>query len=79
MAILIAMGVFIVISCTIFWVLNVLFKDRIEIQQRIKKFVVSNDKQSALIEGTLYERLFQPVVGGLNGFIGKATPKHYVQ
>ena len=79
MAILIAMGVFIVISCTIFWVLNVLFKDRIEIQQRIKKFVVSNDKQSALIEGTLYERLFQPVVGGLNGFIGKVTPKHYVE
>jgi tight adherence protein C len=79
MVLLIALGVFTFIGCTIFWVLNVFFKEKIMIQQRIKKFVVSNEKQSALIEGTLYERLFQPMLGGLNGFIGRVTPKHYVE
>jgi tight adherence protein C len=78
MIILIAIGMFVFISCTIFWVMNVFFRERIEIQQRIKKFVVSNDKESNGIEGTLYERLFQPLLGGLNGFIGRVTPKHYV-
>lgn len=79
MVILITIGVFTTIVCTLFWILNVFCRERIEIQQRIKKFVVSTDKQSTLIEGTLYERLFQPMLGGFNGFIGRVTPKHYVQ
>jgi tight adherence protein C len=79
MVILITIGVFTVFSCTIFWVLNVFFREKIEIQQRIKKFVVSNDKQPGLIEGTFYERLVQPLLGGFNGFIAKVTPKHYVE
>jgi tight adherence protein C len=79
MVILITIGVFTTIVCTLFWVLNVFFREKIEIQQRIKKFVVSTDKQSTLIEGTLYERLFEPMLGGFNGFIGRVTPKHYVQ
>jgi tight adherence protein C len=79
MVILITIGVFTTIVCTLFWVLNVFFREKIEIQQRIKKFVVSTDKQSSLIEGTLYERLFEPILGGFSGFIGRVTPKHYVQ
>lgn len=79
MIILISFGVFTFTGCALFWVLNVFFRERIEIQQRIKKFVISTDKQSNLIEGTLYERLFQPLLGGLNGFIGRVTPKHYVE
>ncbi|MGB7606475.1 MAG: type II secretion system F family protein [Lutisporaceae bacterium] len=78
MIILITLGVFTVIGCTIFWVLNVFFREKIEIQQRINKYIISNDKNSILIEGTLYERLFQPMFSGLNGFIGRVTPKHYV-
>lgn len=78
MIILIAIGAFTVIGCTIFWVLNVFFREKIEIQQRINKYIISNDKNSSLIEGTLYERLFQPMFSGLNGFIGKVTPKQYV-
>lgn len=78
MVILIALGVFTCIGCTVFWVLNVFFREKIEIQQRIKKFVVSVDKGPNVIEGTLYERLFQPLLGGLNSFIGRVTPKHYV-
>lgn len=79
MVILITLGVFTTIVCTLFWVLNVFFREKIEIQLRIKKFVVSNEKQASLIEGTLYERLFQPMFGGFNGFIGRVTPKHYVK
>jgi tight adherence protein C len=79
MVILITMSVFTTVGCTFFWILNVFFREKIEIQQRIKKFVVSTDKQSTLIEGTLYERLFEPMLGGFNGFIGRVTPKHYVQ
>jgi tight adherence protein C len=79
MVILIAIGIFTAIGCTIFWVLNVFFREKIEIQQRIKKYVISNERQSGLIEGTLYERLFQPILGGVNGFIGRVTPKHYVE
>jgi tight adherence protein C len=79
MVILITMSVFTTVGCTLFWILNVFFREKIEIQQRIKKFVVSTDKQSTLIEGTLYERLFEPMMGGFNGFIGRVTPKHYVQ
>ncbi len=79
MIILITLGVFTIIGCTVFWVLNVFFREKIEIQQRIKKFVISNDKQSTLIEGTFYERLIQPMVGGLSGFIGRVTPKYYVE
>lgn len=79
MIIFIAIGVFTVIGCATFWVLNVFFREKIEIQQRIKRYIVSTDKQSTLIEGTLYERLFQPVLGGFNGFIGRVTPKHYVE
>jgi tight adherence protein C len=79
MVILITIGVFISIVCALFWVLNVFFREKIEIQQRIKKFIVSNERQANLIEGTLYERLFQPMLGGFNGFIGRVTPKHYVQ
>lgn len=78
MIILIAIGAFTVIGCTIFWVLNVFFREKIEIQQRINKYIISNDKNSSLIEGTLYERLFQPMFSGLNGFIGRVTPKQYV-
>ncbi|MDF2533520.1 MAG: hypothetical protein K0Q65_3101, partial [Clostridia bacterium] len=51
MVILITIGVFTAIGCTIFWVLNVFFREKIEIQQRIKKYVVSNERQSGLIEG----------------------------
>lgn len=79
MVILIGIGVFTIVSCTIFWVLNVFFREKIEIQQRMKKYVVSNDKNSTTIEGTLYERLFQPMVGGLSGFIGRVTPKYYIE
>jgi tight adherence protein C len=79
MIILIIIGVFTLVSCTVFWVLNVFFKEKIEIQQRIKKYVTTNDRQLDHIEGTLYERLFQPMLGGLNGFIGRVTPKHYVE
>ena len=79
MIIFIAIGVFTVIGCATFWVLNVFYREKIEIQQRIKRYVVSTDKQSTLIEGTLYERLFQPMFGGLDGFIGRVTPKHYVE
>jgi tight adherence protein C len=79
MVILITMSVFTTVGCTLFWILNVFFREKIEIQQRIKKFVVSTDKQSNLIEGTLYERLFEPMLGGFSGFIGRVTPKHYVQ
>lgn len=74
----IIMGVFIVIGCTVFWVLSVFFKEKLEIQQRIKKYVTANDKQQGMIEGTLYERLVQPMLGSVNGFIGRVTPKHYV-
>lgn len=79
MIILITIGVFTFIGCTIFWVLNVFFREKIEIQQRIKKYVVSIDKESDLLEGTLYERLFEPMLGGFSGFIGRVTPKHYVK
>jgi len=79
MVVLITIGVFTVFSCTIFWVLNVFFKEKIEIQKRMKKYVTSNDRQLGLIEGTFYERLIQPFMGGLSGFIGRVTPKHYVQ
>lgn len=79
MIIIIALGVFTVVSCTIFWILNIFFKEKIEIQQRMRKYVTSNDKQPGLIEGTLYERLIQPLLGGVNGFVGRVTPKHYVE
>jgi tight adherence protein C len=78
MEIMISVGVFTVVGCTIFWILNVFFKEKIEIQQRIKRFITSNDKQNGLIEGTFYERFIQPMLGGVNGFIGRVTPKHYV-
>jgi len=78
MKILISLGVFTVIGCTVFWVLSVFFKEKIGIQQRIKKYVTANDKQHGMVEGTLYERLIQPMLGGVNGFIGRVTPKHYV-
>ncbi|MDF2590729.1 MAG: Type secretion system domain protein [Clostridia bacterium] len=79
MIILITIGIFTFIGCATFWVLNVFFREKIEIQQRIKKFVVSSDKESDLIEGTLYERIFEPMLGGFSGFIGRVTPKHYVK
>lgn len=79
MIILIITGVFTFLGCTTFLVMNVFFREKIEIQERIKKFIISNDKQSALIEGSLYERIFQPMLNGINGFIGRVTPKHYVE
>lgn len=79
MLILIGLGTFIMIGCTVFWFMNVFFKERIEIQQRMKKYVTSSERQPGQIEGTLYERLIQPMLHGANGFIGKVTPRHYVE
>lgn len=78
MIILIAVGIFTTVGCTIYWMLNVFFREKIEIQQRVRKYVAANDRQPGLIEGTLYERLIQPMLEGMSGYIGRVTPKQYV-
>jgi tight adherence protein C len=78
MALLITLFFFITISCIVFLIMNVFFRDKIIISDRMKKFITSNDKQLNGLEGSLYERLFQPLVEGINGYISRVTPKHYV-
>lgn len=79
MIILITIGIFTFISCTTFWILNVFFREKIQIQMRIKKFVVSNERQADFVEGTFSERFIQPMVNQAGGLIGKVTPKNYVE
>lgn len=79
MVLLIGLGVFTFVGCTVFWILSVFFREKIQIQQRLKKYVTAGEKQPGLIEGTLHERLIQPMLEGVNGYIRKVTPKHYVE
>lgn len=78
MAFLITLFFFVTVTCIVFLIMNVFFKDKIIISDRMKKFVTANDKQLGGLEGSLYERLFQPLFNRVNDYIGRVTPKQYV-
>lgn len=78
MVLLATLFFFITVGCITFLIMNIFFKDKIIINDRMKRFITANDKQIGGIEGSLYERLIQPMFEGLNSYIGKVTPKQYV-
>lgn len=78
MVLLATLFFFITVGCVTFLIMNVFFKDKIIINDRMKKFITANDKQLGGLEGSLYERLLQPMVESINGYIGRVTPKQYV-
>jgi tight adherence protein C len=75
---IISLTTFITICCVFILVFTTLMKDKIEVQQRMRKFISSNEKNSSQMEGTFYERLLKPVWENLFGIIKRVTPQNYM-
>lgn len=57
--------------------LNMLFKDRLHIQNRIKEYVHTDVKAEGVLEGSFSDRVIKPVLGKANSFLDRITPKNY--
>ena len=57
--------------------LNMLFRDKLNIQKRIKEFVHTDVKAPGVLEGSFADRVIKPVLGKVNSFLDRITPKHY--
>lgn len=75
---LIAITSFGTIAASLFILINVFFRKKLEIQERISKFIVAGEKSTSAIEGSLYDRLLRPSVEIIYSFIGRITPKNYM-
>ncbi len=78
MVIIITLTTFTTVCCILYVILGFVLKDKIEIQQRLKKFVTSKEKNSGQIDGTIYERLLMPVWESLHAVIKRVTPQNYM-
>lgn len=58
-------------------VLNIIFRNKLHIQARIKSYVHGNEKGTGRLEGSFADRIIKPVLGRTNGFLDRITPKHY--
>ena len=58
-------------------VLNIIFRNRLHVQARIKSFVHSSEKANERLEGSFAERIIKPVLGRANSFLDRVTPKYY--
>ncbi len=70
---------FATVLCIMLLLLHTLFKEKLEIQKRLKSFAAPQDKNSGLIEGTLTDRIIKPLIRNTNGFVNRITPKNYFE
>lgn len=73
----IIISTFATVSFSMVVLLSILFRDKLNIQKRIKNFVYVDEKESGTLEGSFTERVIIPALGKANGFFNRITPKHY--
>ncbi|KUO74159.1 MAG: hypothetical protein APF77_11630 [Clostridia bacterium BRH_c25] len=73
----IIIGTFATVCFIIVIVLNILFKDKLHIQKRIKEFLHTDVMAEGVLEGSFAERVIKPVLGKADSFLDRVTPKHY--
>ncbi len=78
MIVLIAATTFITVCCSSMLIIGVMLRDKIEVQQRLKKFVAYADRSTGSVEGSFYERLLKPALSAIYSLIGRVTPKNYI-
>lgn len=57
--------------------LNLLFRNKLHIQKRIKEYVHFDQKSESMLEGSFAERVIKPVLGKADSFLDRVTPKNY--
>jgi tight adherence protein C len=70
-------SVFATVSILMVLLLSYIFKEKININKRIKSYVYTAEKETNLHQGTFIERIITPVIGKATGFVDKITPKNY--
>jgi tight adherence protein C len=73
----IMIGVFATVSVSMMLLLSFVYRKKLNIQSRIKNYVYTGDKESAIHQGSFIERVIRPVLGKATGFVDKITPKNY--
>lgn len=73
----IIIGTFATVCFTIVILLNILFRDKLNIQKRIKEYIHTDKKASDALEGSFADRVIKPALGRANSFLDRITPKHY--
>lgn len=73
-------SVFATVSVLMVLLLNYIFREKLNINKRIKSYVYTAEKETNLHQGTFIERIIAPVIGKATGFVDRITPKnHYNQ
>lgn len=73
----IVISTFATVCFTTVVLLNMLFRDKLIIQKRIKEFVHTEMKTEGVLEGSFADRVIKPVLGKADRFLDRITPKHY--
>lgn len=70
-------SVFATVSVLMVLLLNFVFRERLNINKRIKDYVFTEEKDIKLQQGTFIERIIAPFLGKAAGFVDRITPKNY--
>ncbi|HYE84541.1 MAG TPA: type II secretion system F family protein [Clostridia bacterium] len=70
-------GVFSTVGFSSYMLLNLLFKNELLIQKRIKQFIHINTKENSAMEGSFTDRVIKPGMAKLSRFLNRITPRHY--
>lgn len=73
----IMIGTFATVSVSMVLLLSFVFRRKLNIQNRIKNYVYTGDKESSLHQGSFVQRVIRPVLGKATGFLDKITPRNY--
>ncbi|MGE5630105.1 MAG: type II secretion system F family protein [Caulobacteraceae bacterium] len=73
----ILIGAFASVCCIVSILLNILFKEKLLIQKRIKDYVHTDEKNNSVLEGSFTDRVIRPIFKNANSLMNRVTPKQY--
>ncbi|MGE5677752.1 MAG: type II secretion system F family protein [Pseudomonadota bacterium] len=71
------LSVFSTVSVFMVLLLSYIFREKLNINKRIKNYVYTAEKEVNQHQGTFIERIIRPIIGKTTGFMDRITPQNY--